>query len=215
MEVIRFEDERWRTFSQKTEFRHTAALSLITKGPVLDVGCGDGLLMRLLSDKGVVAQGVDVSPEAVLRCQEHALSARLLEDFGKLPYPDGAFETVVLLDVLEHVYDPVLLLSEASRVARTEVVISVPNFSSLPVRLQVMGGSVPENNRPHKGHVYWFNKRSLEVVVHKAGLTIDAMHMNTFSLLRIFGSLAPRFAPGLFALSFVARLQKKNPARND
>jgi len=55
-----------------------------------------------------------------------------------------------MLDILEHLYYPKALLLEASRVA-DKVIFSVPNFSSLPARMQTLFGLVPENNTAKKG----------------------------------------------------------------
>lgn len=203
-----FEDERWRTFAQPREFRHDAALALITDGPVLDIGCGDGLLLSLLKERGIEAEGIDISPEAAARCTELGLTARTYDPAQTFPFPDGAFETVVLLDVLEHVYDPVALLKEAARVSRAAVIVGVPNFSSLPARIQVLFGRVPENNQPNKGHVYWFNDHVLHGVARSAGLEERRRLMNTFRPFAWFGEFFPRLAPGLFALSFVARFER-------
>ncbi len=205
-DVAQFEDARWKHAPQSLEFRHRAALSLIPAGTVLDLGCGDGLLLSLLASRGIEASGLDISPEAVKKCHAKGLAAAVHSFAEPIPHADRSFDTVVLLDVLEHVYDPLALLQEARRLARRSVVVSVPNFSSLPARVQVAAGRVPENNRPGKGHVYWFTHRVMRDMARRAGLRIDAMMMNTFAPC----TAAPRFftaiSPSLFALSFVARL---------
>lgn len=206
MSVVAFENARWGSGPQTTEFRHRAALSLIPSGSVLDLGCGDGLFLSLLQEHGIVGEGVDASSEAARICEGKGFTTRVQDLSNALPYPDGSFDTVVLLDVLEHVYDPVSLLKEAARIARTRVVVSVPNFSSLPARLQTLFGRVPENNRPNKGHVYWFNYIVLQNIAADAGLHIRSCTMNTLSFLGPIRSLATRFFPNLFALSFVAEL---------
>ena len=55
----------------------------------------------------------------------------------------------MLLDVLEHHFEPSKLLAEAIRVSRKYIVLSVPNFNSLKARLQVLFGKVPLNNKPN------------------------------------------------------------------
>lgn len=207
MSVRQFEDARWRANDQKTEFRHREAVKLIGKGTALDIGCGDGLLLKLLKEKGIQAEGVDISPEGVAKCIAAGFMAKVHSVDEPLPYADGSFDTVVLLDILEHVYDPQVVLADAARVARTAVIVSVPNFSSVPARIQTMRGQVPENNRPHKGHLYWFNHPVLQSIATGTGLRIDALHMNTFSPFSKLGIPATVWPNGL-ALSFVARLTK-------
>lgn len=202
-----FEDERWRTFAQSREFRHVAALDLIQGGSVLDIGCGDGFMLSLLKEAGVTAEGADISPIAVARCKERGLNARTYNPGEKLPYNDASFTTVLLLDVLEHVYMPEALLKEATRIASKEVIVSVPNFSSLPARLQMIRGLPPENNRPGKGHVYWFTKAALDEAVQHAGLQYAELRMNTVGILLRLGIPVWLWPEGL-ALSFVAKLVK-------
>ena len=207
-----FEDKRWSAFKQKIEFRHRAALSLLPHGEVLDIGCGDGLLLRLLREKGIAARGIDLSEAAVAICCADGLEVTAHDFTVKpLPLPDHSIEYVVALDVLEHVYDPAAILAEMARVASAAVIIGVPNFSSLPARLQVLAGRVPENNRPNKGHIYWFNWRVVSALAAKCGLHIAEMRVNApWERMPIIDGAMHQFAewfPNLFALSFVVRLE--------
>ncbi|MDB5237316.1 MAG: metW [Parcubacteria group bacterium] len=208
MNLTQFEDARWSTLDQPLEFRHRAALELIANGNVLDLGCGDCLLLEQLKRKAIDGTGLDLSGEAINKCHAKGISAQIHSFDQPLPYPDDSFDYVVLLDVLEHLYDPAVVLREAARVSSKYVIVGVPNFSSLPARIQTLLGNVPENNRPHKGHVYWFNDRVLQKVITAAGLTEVERKMNTFSVAKIFGDSVPRLAPNLFALSFVMKLEK-------
>ncbi len=210
MSVKNFEDNRWTHFKQKSEFRHGAALSFVPEGSsVLDVGCGDGLFLRLLHERGIDARGIDISEAAAAQCRKDGFVVDVA-DFTQepLPYESDSIDYVVALDVLEHVYDPLALLLEMKRVARVGIIIGVPNFSSLPARLQVLAGKVPENNLPHKGHIYWFNQAVLFGLAKKAELTIVQLKANTFSPFTYFGTLAQDAFPNTFALSFVALFEK-------
>ncbi len=213
MEVKDFENRRWSEKFQKMEFRHRVAPGLISGNTVLDVGCGDGLLMKELARAGKQVEGIDLSGVAVERCRKEGLKATE-GDFasGPLPFAEKQFETVVALDVLEHVYEPERLLKEMVRVSSDAVVISVPNFSSLPARLQVLFGKVPENNRPNKGHVYWFNWPVLQSHLKNNGLYISAMEVNApWERIPVVGLLTgwcARLLPNLCALSFVIQCKK-------
>jgi SAM-dependent methyltransferase len=86
---------------------------------LLDVGAGDGEVAEAVGTScgtGRV-EGVDV-----LR-QPHARIPVTTYDGARLPFPDAAFEVVLLSDVIHHADDPALLLSEAARVAERAVVI--------------------------------------------------------------------------------------------
>ncbi len=211
MNTKSFEERRWSSYNQNIQFRHRAALSLLAESnSVLDVGTGSGLLIELLTHRNSKGrfEGVDISEEAVKKCSEENLSVQLILTAEKLPYDSEEFEYVVLLDILEHTYEPLPILIEASRVASKGVIVGVPNFSSLPARLQVIFGKVPENNRPNKGHVYWFNYYILKRLIANAALKTDGMEMNTNSVFSFFKETLLSLMPNLFALSFVAKVKK-------
>ncbi len=214
MNVAAFENKRWRAGDQAPVFRHTAARTLLSEGQtVLDVGCGDGLFLRLLKEKGIAGVGIDASDEAVRKCREKGLEASVVDlSSDPLPFGDSSFDAVTLLDVLEHIYAPEELLREAARVAKRSIIISVPNFNSLPARLQALFGGVPENNRPNKGHVYWFNRRVLLGLCRNAGLEPSLLVANApwgrKPLIGPLMQLLARLLPSLLALSFVGRFEK-------
>ncbi len=96
------------------------------QGPVLDLGCGTGGVLKHLQRFGT-AVGVDPSPEAVRYCRRRNLPVALASGYD-LPFADATFGAVLALDVIEHVDDDVGLLREARRVLRPGgvVVITVP-----------------------------------------------------------------------------------------
>ena len=86
---------------------------------VLDVGCGDGTLDSLIlrSRPDLSINGIDI----LVRPQTHIPVVPF--DGTTIPYPDGAFDVVMFVDVLHHTDDPMVLLREAKRVARRAVVL--------------------------------------------------------------------------------------------
>ena len=70
---------------------------------VLDVGCGDGTLLRMLeSRKDVDARGIEISPEGVTKCLAEGLSViqgNANSDLG--PYPDKSFDWVILSQTVQ------------------------------------------------------------------------------------------------------------------
>lgn len=211
-ELTRFEDAYWSISEQSEVFRHRQALSWIAGdiGDVLDVGCGDGFFLRLLQEKGIAARGVDISSVAVEKCTARGLDASVF-DFANGALPDVKVRYAALLDVLEHLYDPVPVLA-ALRARADELIISVPNFSSLPARLQVLFGRVPENNTPRKGHIYWYTQGVLERRLSETGWTIVAQGVNPPWMRRPFVGpfmiLLARWRPSLFSLSFVVKARR-------
>ncbi len=204
---------RWRGEDQQIQFRHEAALDMIDSGTVLDLGSGDGLLLSLLRKKDVMGKGLDLSEEGVAKANARGLNTRVF-DFrsNRLPFPDNSFDTVVMLDILEHLYDPQSLLNEAARVSKKNVIVGVPNFSSLPARLQTLIGRVPENNQPKKGHVFWFNLPVLSNLFSCAELSLVKLESNTvfesIPIVSFFTKFLASVIPNLFSLSFVVLARK-------
>lgn len=91
---------------------------------VLDVGCNSGDFMEKLvkEKKGMTVKGVDLSESAVAIAKSRGLDA-VLGDGESLPFEDGIFDYVVLMEVLVHVFDPKKLLSEIKRVLKKDGVL--------------------------------------------------------------------------------------------
>jgi SAM-dependent methyltransferase len=96
--------------------RHLAPL-LPRGARVLDIGCGSGLLSRLLMAERPDAHivGVDVVPAAECRIAVERY------DGHRLPFADKSFDAALLVDVLHHTFDPEPLLREAARVTRRAI----------------------------------------------------------------------------------------------
>ena len=99
---------------------------------ILDVGCGTGANLLLLSKYGQ-AEGVDVSEDALAFCRARGLDKVRLGAGEELPYEDGTFDLVTAFDVVEHMDDDLAGLSEMRRVLRPggRVLLFVPTFMFL------------------------------------------------------------------------------------
>jgi SAM-dependent methyltransferase len=99
---------------------------------MLDVGCGTGANLEMLSEFGQ-AEGVDVSAEALSFCQARGLRNVKLGAAEALPYEDNSFDLVTGLDVVEHLDDDLAGLKEMRRVLRRggRTLLFVPAFMFL------------------------------------------------------------------------------------
>src|SRR5437016_2730592 len=85
---------------------------------ILDVGCGTGANLQMLANYGV-AEGVDVSPEALEFCRARGLSKVKLGPAEALPFEDTSFDLVTGLDVVEHLDDDVAGVGDMRRGVRS------------------------------------------------------------------------------------------------
>ncbi|MCS7223569.1 MAG: class I SAM-dependent methyltransferase [Armatimonadetes bacterium] len=99
---------------------------------ILDIGCGSGGNLPLLSRWGKVV-GLDPSPTALRWARQKKIGFLVLGDGHHLPFQDRSFDLVTLLDVLEHMDDDRRGLKEVWRVLKPQgiLILTVPAFMSL------------------------------------------------------------------------------------
>ncbi len=102
---------------------------------VLDIGCGDGVLMAALRDeKQVDARGLEIDAAQVEQCVARGLSVVQGDaDRDLSEYPDGAFDYAILSQTLQTAERPDLMLDQLLRVGR-QAFVSFPNFAHWRMR---------------------------------------------------------------------------------
>ncbi|QXV66665.1 class I SAM-dependent methyltransferase [Mucilaginibacter sp. 21P] len=130
-EFYKKHDEEWRMLGAKYKAQHIIGVSSVHKFiKVLEVGAGDGSILKYLSDAGFAAEyhAVEISESGVAhianRQIENLASVQIFDGY-KLPFEDDSFDLIILSHVLEHVEHERLLLREIKRVAKN-FVIEVP-----------------------------------------------------------------------------------------
>jgi SAM-dependent methyltransferase len=109
-------------------------LGLSSADRVLDVGCGAGANLRLLSDMGLPSvAGLDLNASSIRFCREKGLGEIEQGDLQHLPFAGESFDLVLATDVLEHVDDDERAVEEIRRVLRPggTALITVPAFPSM------------------------------------------------------------------------------------
>jgi methionine biosynthesis protein MetW len=115
-------------------------LRLVPRGArVLDVGCGEGVLLELLATRNKVdGRGIEISPQGVSSCLARGLSVVQGDADRDLDYfPDKAFDYAILSQTLQAVRDPRHVLAELMRIGE-RAVVSLPNFGHWRVRLDLL-----------------------------------------------------------------------------
>jgi len=141
---------------------------------ILDVGCGDGRFLQVLHDFGSrewELVGVDFDPLAVERCRARGFTAhqKRVED---MVAEDGTFDAVVMLQLIEHVEDPVAIARRVFALLRKGgiFVVETPNLAGWDYALF---------RKRWWGHYHFprhwnlFSRESLERMLRDAGFVID------------------------------------------
>ena len=122
----------------KNEFKIIANL-LPPQSRVLDVGCGDGTLIKvLINEKNIDARGIELGKKNVKECISKGLS--VIEGNAETElsqFPDKAFDFVILSQTLQAFYMPQNVLKQLLRIGH-RVIISIPNFGYWQIRAKLL-----------------------------------------------------------------------------
>ncbi len=155
--------------------RHLGFLSqgLPRGARILDVGCGRGVILGALADRGFEVHGQEISAQAARGADPRA-EIRIAESLAAAGYPPAFFDQVVIWHVLEHLRDPRAALLEAQRISRAgaRLIVAVPNFSSLQSRWS--GAAWFHLDLPR--HLYQFPLRALRELLARTGFEVESEH---------------------------------------
>jgi SAM-dependent methyltransferase len=145
-------------------------------GRLLEIGCGNGAMLRGFEDLGWKAEGIDFDPVAIDACRRRGLRANVGTLQGR-HYPADSFDAVVMSHVIEHVHDPVAMLIECRRILKPGGTLSLvtPHVDALGHRIFAKFWFCLDPPR----HLHLFSVPSLRSALHRAG----------FENARIFSSL--------------------------
>jgi len=135
--------EREALLASRPDF--AAIAQWVTPGArALDLGCGDGSLLRYLWEaKQVRGYGVEIEDAAVVACVQNDVNVLQMDlESGLAAFGDRSFDCVILSETLQAIHHTENLMREMLRVGR-EAIVSFPNFGHWEARIQVLFGRMP------------------------------------------------------------------------
>jgi len=185
-----------------------AAQALPGKGKVLDVGCGGGLFLRMMKERGYDVLGLDFSAEAARVAQEQHGVRVLVGDLTSSGIASSSCDLVTMYHVVEHLPDPALYLRAAGDLLRPggALIVQVPDrdcWEASLLGIHWTGLDVPR-------HLHVFRTSDLCRLVRSCGF--EVVREKHFSLRDHPAGLATGVAPSLDPVVRAIRKTDANPA---
>lgn len=156
-----------------------AVLSIPPGSRVLDVGTGLGIVARQLAERSCKVVGIEQNKQsakvAARWCERVVVGDLETLDVGA-ELPDGDFDVLLFLDVLEHLRNPGAGLKRLIPLLGPSgsVIVSIPNVTHAAVRLQLLAGrfEATDEGLLDRTHLHFYDRQAAESLVEGAGLVI-------------------------------------------
>jgi len=151
---------------------------------VLDLGCAGGYFGKRLKEKKCHVWGIDSDKEAIKEAKKYCEKTFIfdLDKIKRFPFRKR-FDYVLILDVLEHLRNPevILFLIKPHLKKKAKVIISVPNVAFVSVRLSLLFGNF--NYRKFgildETHLHFYTKVTFQKFLEKNGFKIEEMDFSS------------------------------------
>lgn len=202
-------EERYRRFVLRDHinFVVNAIREAGLDGLVLDVGCGGGLFLKMLRDRGFRGIGLDFSLAAAEVAWEQNQVPAVCTTLSHAPLADGSCAAVTMFHVLEHLYDPTSYLKSAHRLLQPggRLIVQVPNAACWQFLL--LGENWTGLDVPR--HLWDFRARDLEILLDRCDF--ELVNTKHFSWRDNPASLATSLAPSLDPMARKIRGVEETP----
>jgi methionine biosynthesis protein MetW len=175
---------------------------------VLDVGCGDGVMLQYLqSDKDCTGYGIEIADDKVLASQRRGVNI-IQQDMeqGLAIFGDNSFDTVLCLSSLQMMKQVEELLRDIVRVG-AEAIVSFPNFAYWPHRMALVKGRMPvSKSLPYQ----WYDTPNLRcATISDFEELANQVGLEVIECVALADGKAVTFLPSLRGSLAVFRLKKK------
>ncbi len=176
------EDHQAAAIELQEVLRHMLEALGEQRGSLIDLGCGVGQFMEMAQSAGFRVSGIEINDRAAESAKARTGASVWNRDLDVEPLPGENYDVITMLDLIEHVQDPMALLRRANDklTDKGKVVAFTPNHNSLIVRVgrvldKVSGGRVrdPLDRIFDCVHVTFFAVDSLCMALESAGFHID------------------------------------------
>lgn len=164
------------------KYKVESCFEYIRGDSLLDLACGDGMMTEMFAQKVSTVVGVDANGSHLIKARERLPLATFHECLIEDLQLTEKFDTITMLDLLEHVIDPIALIQKAASFLNDNgvLIIHVPNAFAINRRLAVLMGTLEhcEELSPFDlqiaGHRRSYSMRTLCKDVEKAGLRVES-----------------------------------------
>lgn len=211
-------DEYWikRGFISPAITRANLISPRISKNKrILDIGCGDGSLMKVLVKKNSPSfiYGIDISAKAIKHTRYKNLKGKVIniqtKNFKKF-LSSNKFDYIILTEVIEHIQNPedILLLIKQTQ-PNAKIFVSIPNSGFILHRLRLLLGKFPvvTINIHVKEHIRFWTHSDFKYWSNFLGFKIKNVIVSSTS--KILGIDLGKLLPSLFAIQIIYELKRK------
>ncbi len=215
------ENHRAAAIELREVLQHTLEVLGEQRGSLIDLGCGIGQFMDMAQSAGFRVSGIEINDRAAESAKARTGASVWKCDLDVEPLPGDDYDVITMLDLIEHVQDPIALLRRANDklTDKGKVVVFTPNHNSLIVRIgrildKVSGGRVrdPLDRIFDCVHVTFFAVDTLRLALESAGFHIESSKLISYRPERR-GEARGVSAAGLRGIEAVSKYVEDGPFR--